>query len=391
MSSQPQIKIPATYMRGGTSKGVFFKLDDLPESAQVAGQARDQLLLRVIGSPDPYGKQIDGMGGATSSTSKVVIIKKSTREDSDVDYLFGAPAVENPVVDWSGNCGNLSSAVGPFAIRHGLVKVPENGIATVRIWQENIQKHIVAHVPMKNGEVQEHGDFVLDGVAFPAAEIILEFLQPGGAEEGILPTGNAIDYIDIPDFKKVEVTLLNAGNPTIFIGANQLGLTGTETQTEVNGNSQLLDLIEIIRAHCTVAMGLAKTPDEATKLRPHTPKICLIAEPADYLAAGGKHVSKDQIDVIARIISMGKLHHAITGTGAIAVAVAACLAGTLVNKIVGDIGNRQVQIGHTAGTVNVGAQTQFVNEQWIVEKAIMSRSARVIMDGYVHIPEVVSS
>ncbi|MFW1843611.1 2-methylaconitate cis-trans isomerase PrpF [Acinetobacter pittii] len=382
-----QIKVPAVYMRGGSSKGIFFLADDVP----LAGPARDAFMLRVIGSPDPYGKQIDGMGGATSSTSKVVVIKKSNREDSDVDYLFGAPAIENPVVDWSGNCGNLSSAVGPFAIRHGLVKVPENGVATVRIWQENIQKQIIAHVPMKNGEVQEYGDFVLDGVAFPAAEIILEFMQPGGVEEGILPTGNAIDYIDIPDFKKVEVTLLNAGNPTIFIGANQLELDGTETQAAVNGNSRLLELIEKIRAHCTVAMGFAKTPDEATKFRPHTPKICLIAEPSDYQAAGGKQVSKEQIDVIARIISMGKLHHAITGTGAIAVAVAACLDGTLVNKIVGDIGSRQVRIGHTAGTVNVGAQTECVNGQWIVEKAIMSRSARIIMDGYVYIPEVVSS
>lgn len=382
-----QKRIPAIYMRGGSSKGVFFLDEDVPPQEP----ERDAFILRVVGSPDPYGKQIDGMGGATSSTSKVVIIKKSTRKDCDVDYLFGAPAIEDPVVDWSGNCGNLSSAVGPFAIRNGLVNAPRDGVATVRIWQENIQKQIIAYVPVKDGEVQEEGDFVLDGVTFPGAEVVLEFLQPGGTDEGILPTGNVIDFVDIPEFKEVEVTLLNAGNPTIFINAKQLGLDGTETQSDINNNLKLLNLMETIRANCTVVMGLAKTPEEATRLRPHTPKLCLVAEPADYKAAGGKLVVKDQIDVIARIISMGKLHHAITGTGAIAVAVAACLKGTLVNKIVGEIGNRQVQIGHTAGTVNVGAQTQFINDQWIVEKAIMSRSARVIMDGYVHIPNSLNS
>jgi len=379
----PQQRIPAVYMRGGTSKGVFFLDQDVPP----AGPQRDAFMLRVIGSPDPYGKQIDGMGAATSSTSKVVIIGKSTRDDADVDYLFGAPAIESPVVDWSGNCGNLSSAVGPFAIAQGLVDVPRDGIATVRIWQVNIQKHIVAHVPMRNGEVVEDGDFVLDGVAFPAAEVVVEFMHPGGSGGNILPTGNALDELDIPGFPALPATLLNAGNPTIFVAAERVGLAGTETQEQVNGNPELLAQLETIRAHCAVAMGLAATPDEATTLRPHTPKLCLVAKPASYVAAGGKQVEAAEIDVIARIVSMGKLHHAITGTGAVAVAVAAALEGTLVNRLTGDIGNRQVQMGHTAGTVAVGAQTEQIDGAWVVEKAVMSRSARRLMEGWVLLPE----
>ncbi|WP_027601757.1 MULTISPECIES: 2-methylaconitate cis-trans isomerase PrpF [Pseudomonas] len=378
-----QQRIPAVYMRGGTSKGVFFLDKDVPP----AGPQRDAFMLRVIGSPDPYGKQIDGMGAATSSTSKVVIIGKSARDDADVDYLFGAPSIENPVVDWSGNCGNLSSAVGPFAIAQGLVDAPRDGIATVRIWQVNIQKHIIAHVPMRDGDVVEEGDFVLDGVAFPAAEVVVEFMHPGGSGGNILPTGNTIDELDIPGFPALPATLLNAGNPTIFVEADRVGLVGTETQEQVNGNTELLAQLETIRAHCTVAMGLAATPEEATSLRPHTPKLCLVAKPASYVAAGGKQVEAAEIDVIARIVSMGKLHHAITGTGAVAVAVAAALEGTLVNRIAGDIGNRQVQMGHTAGTVAVGAQTQQINGAWVVEKAVMSRSARRLMEGWVLLPE----
>ncbi|MGJ7515189.1 2-methylaconitate cis-trans isomerase PrpF [Pseudomonas baetica] len=380
-----QRRIPAVYMRGGSSKGVFFLDQHLPP----AGAERDAILLRVIGSPDVYGKQIDGMGGATSSTSKVVVIGKSTREDCDVDYLFGAPAIETPVIDWSGNCGNLSSAVGPYAIFEGLVDAPRDGIAVIRIWQANIQKRIIAHVPMRNGEVQEEGDFILDGVAFPAAEVVLEFLNPGGSDGSILPTGNAVDELDIPGIGKLPVTLLNAGNPTIFMDAEKVGLNGTETQDRVNSDTQLLAQLETIRAHCTVAMGLAESAEEATRLRPHTPKLCMVAKPQAYQAAGGKQVEPGNIDVIARILSMGKLHHAITGTGAVAVAVAAALDGTLVNRIVGDIGDRQVRMGHTAGSVAVGAKTALEDGAWVVEKAVMSRSARRLMEGWVRIPEVI--
>ena len=380
-----QRRIPAVYMRGGSSKGVFFLDRDLPP----AGQERDAILLRVIGSPDVYGKQIDGMGGATSSTSKVVIIGKSSREDCDVDYLFGAPAIETPVIDWSGNCGNLSSAVGPYAISEGLLDAPRDGIAVVRIWQANLQKRIFAHVPMRNGEVQEEGDFVLDGVAFPAAEIVLEFLKPGGSDGSILPTGNATDELEIPGIGIMPVTLLNAGNPTIFLEADRVGLEGTETQDQVNGDAELLARCETIRAHCTVAMGLAATAEEATRLRPHTPKLCFVAKPQSYQAAGGKFVEPGDIDVIARILSMGKLHHAITGTGAVAVAVAAALDGTLINRIVGDIGDRQVRMGHTAGSVAVGAKTVLEEGGWSVDKAVMSRSARRLMEGWVRVPEVI--
>lgn len=380
-----QRRIPAIYMRGGSSKGVFFLDENLPP----VGAERDAILLRVIGSPDVYGKQIDGMGGATSSTSKVVIIGKSSRDDCDVDYLFGAPAIETAVIDWSGNCGNLSSAVGPYAISEGLVDAPRDGMAVVRIWQANIQKKIIAYVPMRNGEVQEEGDFVLDGVAFPAAEVVLEFLNPGGSDGSILPTGNAVDKLAIPGFGNLAVTLLNAGNPTIFVDAESVGLKGIETQEQVNGDTQLLARLETIRAHCTVAMGLAESAEEATRLRPHTPKLCMVAKPQSYKAAGGKQVEPSDIDVIARILSMGKLHHAITGTGAVAVAVAAVLDGTLVNRIVSDIGNRQVRMGHTAGSVAVGAKTVLENGAWVVEKAVMSRSARRLMEGWVRIPEVI--
>ncbi|EHK68499.1 hypothetical protein PPL19_23898 [Pseudomonas psychrotolerans L19] len=378
----PQLRIPAVYMRGGSSKGVFFHARDLPP----AGPARDALLLRVIGSPDPYGKQIDGLGGATSSTSKVVVIAPSCRPDCDVDYLFGAPAIEVPVIDWSGNCGNLSAAVGPFAISEGLVQAPRDGLARVRIWQANLGKRILAHVPVANGEVQEEGDFRFDGVAFPAAEVVLDFLDPAGSDGSVLPTGRAVDELDVPGLGRLPVTLLNAGNPTVFVRAETLGLSGTETQAQVNGDGPLLARLEALRAAGAVAMGLAATVAQATAERPHTPKLCLIAPPQTYRVAGGKQVQAEELDVIARMISMGKLHHAIPGTGAVAVAVAAALPGTLVHTLTGDLDGRQVRIGHTAGTVAVGARAREVGGVWQVEKASMSRSARRLMEGWVRVP-----
>lgn len=378
----PQLRIPAVYMRGGSSKGVFFHARDLPP----AGPARDALLLRVIGSPDPYGKQIDGLGGATSSSSKVVVIAPSCRPDCDVDYLFGAPAIEVPVIDWSGNCGNLSAAVGPFAISEGLVQAPRDGLARVRIWQANLGKRILAHVPMANGEVQEEGDFRFDGVAFPAAEVVLDFLDPAGSDGSVLPTGRAVDELDVPGLGRLPVTLLNAGNPTVFVRAETLGLSGTETQAQVNGDGPLLARLEALRAAGAVAMGLAATAAQATAERPHTPKLCLIAPPQTYRVAGGKQVQAEELDVIARMISMGKLHHAIPGTGAVAVAVAAALPGTLVRTLTGDLDGRQVRIGHTAGTMAVGARAREVGGVWQVEKASMSRSARRLMEGWVRVP-----
>ncbi|WCM92274.1 2-methylaconitate cis-trans isomerase PrpF [Acidovorax sp. NCPPB 2350] len=391
MSKQsPQVGIRATYMRGGTSKGVFFTPDDLPQAARRQGRARDALMLRLAGSPDPYGKQIDGMGGATSSTSKVVIVGPGSRGDCDVDYLFGAVSIESPVVDWSGNCGNLTSAVGPFAIQRGLVKAPRDGIAVVRIWQANIQKKIIAHVPMQDGQVVETGDFELDGVTFPAAQIQLEFLDPGADGEGeggaMFPTGNMIDRIEVPGIGTVEATLINAGNPTIFVDAATLGLKGAELQPEFNGDAALLARCETLRAHATVAMGLAPSAAEATEKRPHTPKLAFVSTPVAYTASSGKPVRAGDMDLCARILSMGKLHHAMTGTGAVAIAVAAAIPGTLVSRLLGEGRHREVRFGHPSGTLRVGAEAAEVGGSWTVTKALMSRSARRLMDGNIYVP-----
>lgn len=391
MSSQPQIKIPATYMRGGTSKGVFFKLDDLPESAQVAGQARDQLLLRVIGSPDPYGKQIDGMGGATSSTSKTVILSKSTQPEHDVDYLFGQVSIDQPFVDWSGNCGNLTAAVGSFAISHGLVdpsRIPENGICTVRIWQKNIEKTIIAHVPITNGQVQETGDFELDGVTFPAAEVQIEFLDPADdGEEGgdMFPTGNVVDTLDVPKVGSFQATFINAGIPTIFLNAHDLGYTGTELQDAINGDAQALTRFEKIRAYGAVQMGLISDVSQAAA-RQHTPKIAFVAPASTYQSSSGKTVQAQDVDLLVRALSMGKLHHAMMGTAAVAIGTAAAIPGTLVNLAAGGGAREAVRFGHPSGSLRVGAQAEQQGEKWIVKKAIMSRSARVLMEGWVRVP-----
>lgn len=391
MSKLPQIKIPATYLRGGTSKGVFFRLQDLPGAAQHSGPARDALLLRVLGSPDPYGKQIDGMGGATSSTSKAVIVSASSQPGHDVDYLFGQVSIGQPVVDWSGNCGNLSAAVGPFAIAGGLVakeRIPDNGICTVRIWQANIGKTIVAHVPITHGQVQETGDFELDGVTFPAAEVQLEFLDPAdGGEEGgaLFPTGNVVDTLDVPGVGRLPATLINAGIPTIFLNARDLGYTGTERQDAINGDAAALARFEAIRAWGAVKMGLiAQVADAAT--RQHTPKIAFVAPPADYVASSGKAVQAGEVDLLVRALSMGQLHHAMMGTAAVAIGTAAAIPGTLVNLAAGGGTRNAVRFGHPSGTLRVGAEARLVNGQWTVTKALMGRSARVLMEGWVRVP-----
>ena len=389
-----QIKVPATYIRGGTSKGVFFKLTDLPESAQVAGEARDKLLMRIIGSPDPYSKQIDGMGGATSSTSKTVILSKSTHPDHDVDYLFGQVSIDTAFVDWSGNCGNLSAAVGSFAISSGLVdatRIPENGTCTVRIWQANIGKTIIAHVPITNGQVQETGDFELDGVTFPAAEVQLEFLDPADEGEGdgggaMFPTGNLVDDLEVPNIGTFKATLINAGIPTIFINAADIGYTGTELQDAINNDTAALEKFETIRAYGAVKMGLIKDISEAAK-RQHTPKVAFVAPPTDYVSSSGKAVKATDIDLLVRALSMGKLHHAMMGTAAVAIGTAAAVTGTLVNIAAGGGEKSAVRFGHPSGTLRVGAEAKWVDGQWTVTKAIMSRSARTLMSGWVHVPE----
>jgi len=391
-SFAPQIRIPATYMRGGTSKGVFFRLQDLPRAAQVPGKARDALLLRVIGSPDPYGKQIDGMGAATSSTSKAVILSKSDRPGHDVDYLFGQVSIDQPFVDWSGNCGNLSAAVGPFAISNGLVdssRVPRDGVAVVRIWQANIGKTIVAHVPISDGAVQETGDFELDGVTFPAAEVQLEFMDPAAEEEGaggaMFPTGNLVDELEVPGVGRLRATMINAGIPTIFVEAEAIGYTGAELQDAINGDAAALAKFEAVRAHGAVRMGLIKNIGEAAG-RQHTPKVAFVARPASYTASSGKPVAAGDVDLLVRALSMGKLHHAMMGTAAVAIGTAAAIPGTLVNLAAGGGERSAVRFGHPSGTLRVGAQASRVDGEWRVTKAVMSRSARVLMEGWVRVP-----
>ena len=388
MSNVPQTKIPATYMRGGTSKGVFFNLSDLPEAAQQAGTVRDNLLLRVIGSPDPYGKQTDGMGGATSSTSKTVILSKSQQADHDVDYLFGQVSIDKAFVDWSGNCGNLSSAVGSFAISNGLVdasRLPENGIATVRIWQANIKKTIVSKVPMTNGEVQETGEFELDGVTFPAAEVQVEFIDPAAADSAMFPTGNLVDDLEVPGVGTFSATMINAGIPTIFLNASDIGYTGTELQADINSDEKALTMLETIRAHGALKMGLIETLEEAAS-RQHTPKVAFVGKPQSYTASSGKLVNKDDVDLVVRAMSMGQLHHAMMGTAAVAISVASAIPGTLVNLAAGGGERDSVIFGHPSGTLKVGGQATQDHGQWTAQKAIMSRSARVLMEGWVRVP-----
>ena len=391
MNFAPQLKIPATYMRGGTSKGVFFKLDDLPKAAQQPGKIRDQLLLRVIGSPDPYGKQIDGMGGASSSTSKTVILAKSTQPEHDVDYLFGQVAIDRAFVDWSGNCGNLTAAVGAFAISNGLVsaeRIPENGLCTVRIWQANIQKTIIAHIPMNNAQVQESGDFELDGVTFAAAEVQVEFIDPadddadGGA---MFPTGNVVDSFDVPNVGRFQATFINAGIPTIFLNAEEIGYSGTELQEAINGDADALARFETIRAYGAKQMGLIQEISEAQQ-RQHTPKIAFVSKPKAYTSSSGKQIQVGDVDLLVRALSMGKLHHAMMGTAAVAIATAAAIPGTVVNFAAGGGAREAVCFGHPSGTLRVGAQAVQQAGQWQVKKAVMSRSARVLMEGWVRIP-----
>ena len=384
----PQIRIPAVYMRGGTSKGVFFNLADLPEPARVPGKARDALLMRVIGSPDPYGKHTDGMGGATSSTSKTVIIAPATEPEHDVDYLFGQVSIDSAFVDWSGNCGNLSAAVGPFAIANGLVdpaRIPDNGVCEVRIWQANIRKTILNRVPIVDGQVQETGDFELDGVTFPAAEVPVDFMNPADGEGALFPTGNLVDELEVPGVGTLRATMINSGIPTIFVDADAIGYTGTELQDDINGDPAALERFETIRAHGAVRMGLITDIAEAAS-RQHTPKVAFVAPPKGYPASSGRDIAEDEIDLSVRALSMGKLHHAMMGTAAVAIATAAVIPGTLVNQAAGGGESDSVTFGHPSGTLRVGAEAELQGDQWVVTRVRMSRSARVLMEGLVRIP-----
>ena len=388
MAHAAQIKIPATYMRGGTSKGVFFSLTDLPEAARVPGPARDALLLRVIGSPDPYGKHTDGMGGATSSTSKTVILSKSDSPDHDVAYLFGQVSIDKPFIDWSGNCGNLTAAVGAFAINNGLVaadRIPDNGVAVVRIWQANIEKTIVAHVPITGGQVQETGDFELDGVTFPAAEVLIDFIDPADGDGAMFPTGNPVDELEVPGIGTLKATMINAGIPTVFVNAEDVGYTGAELQGDINEDAHALAMFETLRAHGALRMGLIQSLEEAEQ-RQHTPKVAFVAGPRDYVASSGKKVAAGDVDLLVRALSMGKLHHAMMGTAAVAIGTAAAIPGTLVNLAAGGGERDAVRFGHPSGTLRVGGEAHQQDGEWVVTKASMSRSARVLMEGWVRVP-----
>ena len=375
-------------MRGGTSKGVFFSLNDLPEAARVPGPARDALLLRVIGSPDPYGKHTDGMGGATSSTSKTVILSKSGSPDHDVDYLFGQVSIDKPFIDWSGNCGNLTAAVGAFAISNGLVaadRIPDNGVAVVRIWQANIEKTIVAHVPITDGRVQETGDFELDGVTFPAAEVVIDFMDPADGDGAMFPTGNPVDDLDVPGIGTIKATMINAGIPTVFVNAEDVGYTGAELQGDINEDARALAMFETLRAHGALRMGLIQSLEEAEQ-RQHTPKVAFVAGPRDYVASSGKKVAAGDVDLLVRALSMGKLHHAMMGTAAVAIGTAAAIPSTLVNLAAGGGERDAVRFGHPSGTLRVGGEAHQQDGEWVVTKASMSRSARVLMEGWVRVP-----
>jgi hypothetical protein len=383
---EPQTKIPAIYMRGGTSKGVFFALNDLPHQAQVPGEARDEILLRVVGSPDPYAKHTDGMGGATSSTSKIVILSESEKKDHHITYLFGQVSIDKPFIDWSGNCGNLSAAVGSFAIESGLIKpslLPNNGVFEVKIWQQNIDKTIIAHVPIQDGKVRETGDFELDGVTFPAAEIKLDFLAPSSG--GVLSTGNLTDTLHVPGIGDFTVSYINAGIPTIFLNAEELGYTGIELQDNINSDADALEKFETIRAYGAIQMGLIKHLEEA-KTQQHTPKIAFVAPAASFTSSSGKRINAKDIDLNVRALSMGKLHHAMMGTAAVAIGTAAAIKGTLVNIAAGGEARSEVTFGHPSGTLTVGGEARPVGNNWQVTKVSMSRSARVLMEGNVRVP-----
>lgn len=378
-----QVRIPATYMRGGTSKGVFFRLEDMPEATQVPGPARDKLFQRVIGSPDPYSAHIDGMGGATSSTSKCVIVSPSARPGHDVDYLYGQVAIDGDLVDWSANCGNLSTAAGAFAIHAGYVDATANdggpdGIRTVRIWQANIGKTIVAYVPVSGGQVQETGEFELDGVAFPAAEIVLEFEDPADGEGAMFPTGNLVDTIEGPD-GPIQATLINAGIPAVFVQASDLGYSGAELREAINTDPAALDRFEALRTAGAAAMGIVKTG--------RAPAIAFVAPPIAHRTSSGKDVAAGDVDLLVRALSMGKLHHAMMGTASVAIATAAAVPGTLVNLAAGGGERTAVRFGHPSGSLRVGAEARLVDGKWTATKAIMSRSARILMEGWVRVPE----
>jgi len=379
-----QRRIPAVIMRGGTSRAVFFHRHHLPADPEL----RDRVILTVFGGGDPYGRQIDGLGGAVSTTSKAAIISPPSVPDADVDYTFGQVSVTTPLVDYGGNCGNISSAVGPFAIEEGLVRATDP-VTTVRIWQVNTQKRIIAHVPTSGGLPEVEGDYAIDGVPGTGAMIILEFHDPGGSMTGrLLPTGNPADVLEVEGVGRLTVSLVDAANPVVFVNPQDLGLDGLEMPERVDGDHALLAKIEAIRAHAAVRMGLARTVAEATARSPGVPKLAFAAPPASYTSTRGSPVDGAAVDVVGRIMSMGRLHRSYALTGAICTAAAAQVEGTLVHAVArrGPAGERTLRIGHPAGIIEVGALVVRRDGEWHVEKVVTRRTARRLMEGMALVP-----
>lgn len=380
-----QRKIPCTVMRGGTSRALFFKEADLPPDPIV----RDRVIMAAFGSPDPYGRQINGLGGATSTTSKVAVISPREGEKNTVNYTFGQVSITSSLIDRKGNCGNISSAVGPFAIDEGMVEV-EEPVTTVRIYNTNTKKYIVARVPVKNGKAVVEGDYAIAGIPGTGARISLEFEHPGGSVTGkLLPTGNPTDILNAGGFGEFTASIVDAANPVVFVRASDLGLQGIELPREVDGNLELLAKIESIRAAAAVRIGLADTPEEATRKSPAVPKIAFVSPPSYYTTLSGTNVMAADVDLVARIMSMGKLHAAYAITGAICTAGAAKIEGSVVWEMVrGE--KRQaslVHLGHPSGTLEVEVDMVKSGETWEYVKGTVFRTARRLMDGFVYVPE----
>jgi len=376
MSINKKYRLPCMIIRGGTSKGLYFLEKDLPkEQAE-----RDQVLLKVMGSPDM--KQINGLGGATSVTSKVAIIKVSSRPDADVDYTFAQVSVDKPLVSYKGNCGNISSGVGPFALERGLVPLKEP-MTPVRIYNTNTGKIIEAEVQVENGAVKYEGDFKIAGVKGSASPVKLKFMHPAGTiSKELLPTGHAVDELDVPGFGKVQVSIVDAANPLVFVKAADLGLKGTELPAELDADPAKLDLLEKVRGLAAVKLGLIKDYTKSAWETPGIPKMTFVAEPHDYLTANGQSIKENQIDLLSRMMSMQKTHPTYAMTGAMCTAAAAVVPGSVVAQVLRkDADTQFIRIGHPDGILEAGVDYSLKDNKVEVEDTFGFRTANLLLDG----------
>ncbi len=370
--------IKATYYRGGTSKGVFFQKKDLPTQDE---KELNKIFLKVIGSPDPNGRQLNGMGGGVSSVSKCVIISPSERDDADVDYNFIQIAVDQPIAEWNNNCGNLSGAVGPYAVQEGIIK-PKEGENKIRIYQVNTDKIIHSTFNVKDGKPEIEGDYTIAGVYGGASKVRLDYLEPGGSGTGkLLPTGNVIDEIEIDGFGKIKVSVVDAATPLIYIQAEDLGLKGTESPDELDGNAEKMEIIQKIRRKCAFMTGLSKSEHEAPM---NTPRIGIVTSPKDYISLDKSNIKGDDQDITARMFSMGKTHKAIMGTAGVNIGVAAAIEGTIPNLIKRKGSNPlELRAGNPSGVMTAGAVIEQVDGKPYAKSAIMYRTFRPLMRGEV--------